>query len=348
MNRILQGVASVPSTAKVLLAAAWIVGAFALALGYDSAGQVETYPAGMVALSPNGDEPGRGLGTTADRDDPSRPTEATPREGTPVVLRPTVNPDEPGEGAVEEENAAPHEQVVRVIEDGRFSMPLAAWSHVTDRYGADRGNGWVHGGIDLALEGLSASPVYAACDGTVSVSEYSNSYGYYVMVDCGGGWTTLYAHLSLIGVEVGDGVTRESVLGRTGTSGFSTGEHLHFEIILDGVRVNPEHYLDFKIPPGTPLSSGPLWFPGSGTGPSGGSGGGAGGGSLPEPTATPTDTPTPTATPTNTPIPTATTPPQPTATPTPITPTPIPTLAPTETPTPEPPTPTPTPPMSVF
>lgn len=348
MNRILQGVASVPGTAKVLLAAAWIVGAFALALGYDSAGHVDTTPAGMVALSPIDDD---------DRDDdrpgsppryeqPGVATEPPALEGTPVAVRPTVDPDEPGEGAVEEENAAPHEEVVRVIEDGRFSMPLAAWSYVTDRYGADRGNGWVHGGIDLALEGLSASPVYASCDGTVSVSEYSNSYGYYVTVDCGDGWATLFAHLSLINVNVGDAVTRESVLGRTGTSGFSTGEHLHFEIILDGVRVNPEHYLDFKIPPGTPLSSGPLWFPGSGTG--SGGGGGAGGSSLPEPTATPTDTPTPTATPTNTPIPTATTPPQPTATPTPITPTPIPTLAPTATPTPEPPTPTPTPPMSVF
>lgn len=342
MNRIFHGFATMPGTAKVLLAAAWIVGAFALALGYDSSGQVETTPAGMVAVAPGDDEPEQSPGASPDSGSPGTATEPPLVEGTPVVVRPTVDPSEPGEGAVEEENAAPHEEVVRVIEDGRFSMPLAAWSHVTDRYGADRGNGWVHGGIDLALEGLSGSPIYAACDGTVTVSEYSNSYGYYVMVDCGEDWTTLYAHLSLIGVDVGDAVTRESVLGRTGTSGFSTGEHLYFEIILDGVLVNPEHYLDFKIPPGTPLSSGPLWFPGSG------SSGPASGGSLPEPTATPTSTPTPTATPTNTPIPTATTPPQPTATPTPITPTPIPTKAPTATPTPEPPTPTPTPALSVY
>lgn len=346
MNRLLRGFASVPGTAKVLLASAWVIGAFALAVGYNSGTpETGTTPASIVSV-PSGS--GASSQSTATVEATSAGGISAPGNTTepPVIAgrpeQPTVDPEKPGEGAVEEEAASPHEEVVRVIEDGRFSMPLNAWSHVTDRYGADRGNGWVHGGIDLALEGLSASPIYASCDGTVSVSEYSHSYGYYVTVDCGDGWTTLYAHMSLIGVEVGEAVSRESVLGRTGTSGFSTGEHLHFEMILDGVRVNPEHYLDFKIPPGTPLSSGPLWFPGSGTG------SGASGGSLPEPTATPTNTPTPTATPTNTPIPTATTPPQPTATPTPITPTPIPTLAPTQTPTPEPPEPTPTPPMSVF
>jgi cell division septation protein DedD len=247
-----------------------------------------------------------------------------------------MDPTESGralEGAVPEDQAGP------VIDDGSvraagvpvFTMPLAEWSYVTDRYGADRGIGFIHGGIDLAVEGLENSPVYASCRGTVQTSEYSGSYGNHVVVDCGDEWATLYAHLSSVEVTTGDEVTDETVLGRTGSSGFSTGEHLHFEIILDGKRVNPEHYLDFKIPPGTPLSSGPLYFPGW---------------DEDGPPPTPTDTPTPTATPTDTPIPTATRPPIATETPTPVTPTPKPTNTPTATP--QPPTPTATATPTIF
>jgi len=235
------------------------------------------------------------------------------------------------EGAIAEDEAGPIENDGNVTAAGTpgFSMPLKEWSYVTDRYGADRGIGFIHAGIDLAVEGLENSPVFAACAGTVQPTEFSYSYGNHVIIDCGDGWATLYAHLSRIEVDAGDVVTAETELGRTGSSGFSTGEHLHFEIILDGTRVNPEHYLDFKIPPGTPLSSGPLYFPGWG-----------------EDGETPTPTPTITPTPTDTPIPTATRPPQATNTPTPVTPTPKPTSTPT--PTPPPPTPTATPTQPPF
>lgn len=230
-----------------------------------------------------------------------------------------------GEGSI----AAPLTPIAGpAVTDGRFAMPLAAWSHPTDRYGAPRGYGYIHGGIDLAVDGLEYSPVYAACDGEVDTMEYRSSYGLHVVVDCGDAWATLYAHLSDASVAAGDRVVKGvTVLGHTGTSGFSTGEHLHFEIIYDGTRVNPEHYLDFKIPPGTPLSNGPIWFPGSG-------------GTWPPPTST--NTPTPTPTPTDTPIPTATRPAMATNTPTPVTPTPRPTHTPTPTPTMAPPTATPT------
>ena len=73
------------------------------------------------------------------------------------------------EGAVDvpEEGALPADEHVQAA-TSRFLMPLRQWSHVTDRYGANnRGPGRIHGGIDLALEGLSASPVYSACTGTV-------------------------------------------------------------------------------------------------------------------------------------------------------------------------------------
>ena len=210
----------------------------------------------------------------------------------------------------------------------RFAMPLRQWSKVTDRYGArNRGPGFIHGGIDMALDGLSGSNVYSACEGAVSDAAYSGSYGNHLFVDCGGGWSTLYAHLSKMLVGPGDIVSNDVVIGISGSTGFSTGEHLHFEIRWQGTPVNPEDYLEFHIPPGTPLSDGPLWFPGrSGTG----SGAGAAGDPQAPPTATstPTDTPTPTNTPTITPTPTVT---------------PTPTWTPTPTFTPRPPTRTPTP-----
>jgi murein DD-endopeptidase MepM/ murein hydrolase activator NlpD len=203
----------------------------------------------------------------------------------------------------------------------RFTMPLQAWSEVTDRYGArNRGAGLIHGGIDLALEGdLSRSPVYSACTGRVSDSSYSGSYGYHVFVDCGDGWSTLSAHLSEIRVTVDQAVDSSVVLGVSGSSGYSTGEHLHFEIRWKDTPVNPENYLEFHIPPGTPLSNGPLYFPKAATAtPSSG------------PPPTPTDTPTPTNTPTITPTPTVT--PTPTKTPTPTPKPPTPTRTPTQAP----------------
>ena len=235
------------------------------------------------------------------------------------------------EGAIAEHQADPPapeiEESARaqgITPGGRFSMPLSAWTAVTDRYGAARGPGLIHGGIDLALDDYSRSPVYAACTGTVATATYSGTYGNHVIVDCGEGWSTLYGHLSEIRLKVGAEVTvGTSVLGISGSTGYSTGEHLHFEIRWQGAPVNPERYLDFKIAPGTPLSSGPIVFPGSR--------------STSTPTAGPTATATATEPPTATPTATAT------ATPT-RTPTPTPTFTPTPTPTPRPPRATPTPP----
>lgn len=134
-------------------------------------------------------------------------------------------------------------------------MPLKAWTAVTDRFGAPRGEGLIHGGIDLALNDQPQSEVYAACDGVLLSSANNATYGTYVVVDCGDGWTTLYAHLSSIWAAVGQRVgAGATVLGISGSTGLSTGEHLHFEIRNNNVPLNPEAYLDFKIPPGTPLT----------------------------------------------------------------------------------------------
>ncbi len=95
-----------------------------------------------------------------------------------------------------------------------------------------------HKGTDIGRVGYT-SPIYASKAGTVIVSQYSNSYGNYVVVSHGSGNTTLYAHMSSRKVEVGQYVNQGDVLGITGSTGNSTGPHLHFEITENGVRINP-------------------------------------------------------------------------------------------------------------
>jgi len=129
---------------------------------------------------------------------------------------------------------------------GRFSNPLGAYLTVSDEFGTYRGGSSYHTGIDLDLYGYWSSPIYSACNGTVVRTEWlTYSYGYYVVVDCGDGWTTLYAHMSQIDVSVGQQVFQGSMLGLSGVTGFTTGEHLHFEIRYFGAPVNPAEYIAF-------------------------------------------------------------------------------------------------------
>ena len=95
-----------------------------------------------------------------------------------------------------------------------------------------------HKGTDIGRVGYTSS-IYAAKSGTVIVSQYSSSYGNYVVISHGSGNTTLYAHMSSRKVEVGQYVNQGDVIGITGSPGNSTGPHLHFEVTENGVRVNP-------------------------------------------------------------------------------------------------------------
>lgn len=95
-----------------------------------------------------------------------------------------------------------------------------------------------HKGTDIGRVGYTSS-IYAAKAGTVIVSEYSSSYGHYVVISHGSGNTTLYGHMSSRKVSVGQTVKQGDVIGITGSTGNSTGPHLHFEITENGVRINP-------------------------------------------------------------------------------------------------------------
>lgn len=98
---------------------------------------------------------------------------------------------------------------------------------------------WWHPGIDLPNR--SAPPVAAADGGTVTVAGWPDNYGFgnRVMIDHGNGYQTIYAHLSNIYVSVGQKVSRGQTIGQMGSTGRSTGTHLHFEIHYKGIAVNP-------------------------------------------------------------------------------------------------------------
>ena len=99
-----------------------------------------------------------------------------------------------------------------------------------------------HTGIDLAA--ASGSPVLAAADGVVVGVAHTNfGYGNYVIIAHGGGVLTLYAHLLETDVVVGQQVVRTQLIGREGSSGLSTGPHLHFELRYNGQVVDPLRYL---------------------------------------------------------------------------------------------------------
>ena len=98
-----------------------------------------------------------------------------------------------------------------------------------------------HTGMDLAVP--TGTPIRAALPGTVTVSQYNSSYGYYVMIDHGDGLTTLYGHNSQLLAQVGQTVEAGDIISLSGSTGRSTGPHLHFEVRINGERTDPRYYL---------------------------------------------------------------------------------------------------------
>ncbi len=99
----------------------------------------------------------------------------------------------------------------------------------------------MHQGVDLdAPEG---SPIAAISDGIVTFAGERGSYGNLVIVDHGGGFETRYAHQQFLSVQTGDLVTAGDILGAVGSTGTSTGPHLHLEVRKDGIAVDPEPWL---------------------------------------------------------------------------------------------------------
>mgnify|MGYP000568078189 CR=1 FL=1 len=130
--------------------------------------------------------------------------------------------------------------------DGFCSPIGAGWeSVVTSEFGyrSDPFTGETRGhtGIDLAVP--TGTPIRAALPGTVTVSQYNSSYGYYVIIDHGNGLSTLYGHNSRLLAQVGQTVEAGDIISLSGSTGRSTGPHLHFEVRVNGERTNPRYYL---------------------------------------------------------------------------------------------------------
>jgi murein DD-endopeptidase MepM/ murein hydrolase activator NlpD len=129
---------------------------------------------------------------------------------------------------------------------GGYIWPEAVSKKISSPFGTRSSPGGIgstnHKGVDISGVG-TRTQVLAAKSGTVIVSTYSSSYGNYVVVSHGSGNTTLYAHMSALKVSAGQYVKQGTVLGITGSTGHSTGAHLHFEVTEGGERVNPLQYL---------------------------------------------------------------------------------------------------------
>ena len=98
-----------------------------------------------------------------------------------------------------------------------------------------------HQGVDLA--GPEGTPIYASRSGVVTVAKYSNSAGYYVTINHGDGFSSIYMHMLNFVVSAGSGVSAGQLIGYMGSTGISTGSHLHFGIAYNGAYVNPAAYV---------------------------------------------------------------------------------------------------------
>ena len=136
---------------------------------------------------------------------------------------------------------------------GGYYWPTQSSTYITSCFGYRVhpifGTTKYHAGVDIAAN--SGATIGAAQSGTVGIAEYSSSYGYYVVVYHADGNSTLYAHMSSMAVSVGQSVSRGETLGYVGSTGWSTGPHLHFEVRVGGTCVDPLSYynLGFSYSP---------------------------------------------------------------------------------------------------
>ena len=129
-----------------------------------------------------------------------------------------------------------------------FLSPLPAGAWVTDAFGYRNHPLWgyysLHTGVDLAAN--QGTEIYAIAAGTVTRAGYTDANGYYVALSHGGGYGSIYLHMTHYIVGVGDSVKAGQVIGYVGSTGWSNGPHLHFEIHKDGTPVNPMEYITLR------------------------------------------------------------------------------------------------------
>ena len=144
------------------------------------------------------------------------------------------------DGNIHIPSTAPHTGAVSIPS----IMPLSG-EHMTSGFGMRWhpvvGGRRQHKGVDLAAP--TGTPIHASADGTVAMAERYSGYGLYVQIEHGGSLETRYGHMSRIAVAEGQFVHKGDVIGYVGSTGRSTGPHLHYEVRVDGVAVNPIPYM---------------------------------------------------------------------------------------------------------
>ena len=127
---------------------------------------------------------------------------------------------------------------------GSFIFPVASYTYISSRFGERihpiTGELKNHNGMDIASN--MGTTVYAADGGRVVLAEWYGGYGNCIMIEHGNGYKTLYGHLSVISVKNGQTVNQGEAIGQVGSTGNSTGPHLHFEVYLNGGRIDPEQF----------------------------------------------------------------------------------------------------------
>lgn len=156
------------------------------------------------------------------------------QEQPQTETKPETTPEEKPDNSQSENSGSP-----------QFTWPCPSSHNVTspfgDRNSPTAGASSNHKGIDIGAS--SGSPIVAAAAGTVTVSTYSESAGNYVTIDHGNGFHTVYMHASARYVKVGQKVSAGQQIAAVGSTGYSTGPHLHFGVMKNGVYVNPMNYL---------------------------------------------------------------------------------------------------------
>lgn len=149
------------------------------------------------------------------------------------------------EKAVAADRAALEEANRRTYNGGMFAWPCPKYTRISDDFGMRMHptlhTNMMHNGVDMAAP--YGTPIVAAYDGKVVAADYSSSMGNYVMIDHGSNLFTVYMHCSSLSVSRGQEVSKGQNIAAVGSTGRSTGNHLHFGVRLNGSYVNPWNYL---------------------------------------------------------------------------------------------------------
>ena len=167
-------------------------------------------------------------------------------EAEEAKLQAAANAADAEIAAAERELAA---QINNVVSESGFMWPLPGYYNLSSLFAGRihpiTGKPQHHTGIDIPAP--SGTDILAAKSGVVTTSTYNNSYGNYVVVSHSDGTSTLYAHMSRRGVSKGEVVSQGQYMGDVGTTGSSTGNHLHLEVRVNGSRVDPTQYFSVAL-----------------------------------------------------------------------------------------------------